>query len=108
MNTFITDLLKILNPENFPIFIAIFLLVKMTGSLDRLSKAVESNCSDIKSVFTKLDDILVYLEYGIVRDGLFNRAKKSRFSISCDVKTEKSEEIKTNKPEEVKDDKNNA
>ena len=89
MNTFIMDLLKMVTPENFPIFVAVFFLVKMSMSLDRLSKAVESNCADLSKVFTKLDDILVYLEYGIVREGLFGRVKNSRIKDSREVKDDK-------------------
>jgi DNA-binding transcriptional regulator GbsR (MarR family) len=76
MNTFITDLLKAVTPENFPMFVAIFFLVKTSLSLDKLTKAITINCNDVSKVFTKLDDILVYLEYGIVRKGLFDRVTK--------------------------------
>jgi len=90
MNTFITDLLKMITPENFPIFVAVFFLVKMSMSLDRLSKAVESNCADLSKVFTKLDDILVYLEYGIIREGLFERARKGRVTDRRELKDDKN------------------
>ena len=80
MNIFITDLLKLITPENFAMVVAIFLLVKVTKSLDRLSNAVENNCADLSKVFSKLDDILIYLEYGIIREGLFSRGKSSRIS----------------------------
>ncbi len=83
MSTFIIDLLKMVTPENFAMMVAIFFMVKMSMSLDKLTKVITDNCNDLSKVFAKLDDILVYLEYGIVREGLFERVanRKPRLSI---------------------------
>lgn len=79
MDIFIKEAISVLNPTNFPMFVAIYLLVKVTGSIDKLAKIVEDNTREMRSIFKRLDDLFVYLEYGIVTKTTLDRV--SKFSV---------------------------
>lgn len=55
---FLKEIFAILNPTNFPMFVAIYLMVKMSSSIDRLTKAVTKNCGEIKSLYILLSAMM--------------------------------------------------
>lgn len=55
---FFREIAAILNPTNFPMFVAIYLMVKVSKSIDKLTAAVRINCQKIQKFYILLSAMM--------------------------------------------------
>lgn len=85
MNDFITTLVGMLTTEKFPIFVSVFLLLKVTLSIDKIKQSIETLSSKIEVLINKIADNMNDTKYKLMKYEL-ETAKLRKESHTSDKK----------------------
>lgn len=95
MDTFIKELLGILNPTNFPMFVAIFLLIRVDKTLKTLSEAVSDSTKSNTFLSERISDLTVQVKDNIL-SAVTNAAQATADAASI-VRAIREENVKNRK-----------